>query len=65
MSKLSQLAANRADALQKPVRGYSPASRQAIREEAEAAALAEVDAELDARRRQSEKLRKLRLGARS
>lgn len=44
-----------------PPRGVSPVSRQAAKEEAEAAALAEIDAELDARRARSAKLRKLRL----
>ncbi|NOX83423.1 MAG: hypothetical protein GXP06_10650 [Alphaproteobacteria bacterium] len=34
---------------------------RAIREEAEAAALAEVDAELEVRRRKSDELRRLRL----
>jgi hypothetical protein len=52
---------SRHDLQKKPIRGYSPVSRQAIREEAEAAALAVVDAELEARRRKSDELRRLRL----
>ena len=48
-----------------PPRGVSPVSRQAAKEEAEAAALAEIDAELEARRARSAKLRKLRLAQQS
>jgi len=42
-------------------KAQSPATRQAAREQAEAAALAELQIEVDARRTRSAKLRKLRL----
>lgn len=44
-----------------PMQGKSPSSRQAAKEEAEAAALAEIETELKARRARSAELRKLRL----
>ncbi len=65
MSEAVKQGPSRHDLQKKPVRGYSPASRQAIREEAQAAALAEVDAELELRRRKSDELRKLRLAQQS
>lgn len=53
---------SRADRLKNtPASGLSPATRQSIRERAEAAALREVEKERANQREKTERLRKLRL----
>lgn len=65
MSDSAKVEANSEDTSQvtalKSVTAMSPSTRQAAKEQAEAAVLAEVEAELEARRARSAKLRKLRL----
>ena len=56
-----QTGPTRHDVRKSPMKGKSPSTRQAAKEEAEAAALAEVESKLDARRARSAELRKLRL----